>query len=473
MFSTATLLALAALHPAPADSLEFETLHLEVDTSALEDFQGEVADRGHWLGSFRARLGDAALEMEMLVYDRTQFTSLHDPGDVAHVVHYNRLNRARREGGFFDFDASEPVMGDFGELPFGWFAVHERMEGTAVVGHEVYVCGLTDAYGYALQVTTDEPLEESELDALRAWAGEAFSYSGPTLDPNWTDEEATARFRRDAPDEIVADLDKNRKEPLIARTEHYIIFTDIGRGTLKGFSKALEENYDAIQAVYPFVEIEGERLMPVFYFNQRDDYLDWCVKNLGWTRDGASRSGGVATGDVYSTHHQSARAPVHIHEQTHQIFRNRLRLGGGGSWFQEGVAEYMSSNQGDLSVIKRLAGKDEGGLTPLKEFVMVPSLLMSSEKGSRLDGGSNSGVAYKHAAAIVEFVKHSDFGSERFLDWVHAIGQCGRGDLPAIEAATARVLGVDLEAFEERFKAYWDRRGRVRGWHGPSEPRRR
>ena len=73
---------------------------------------------------------------------------------------------------------------------------------------------------------------------------------------------------------------------------------------------------------------------------------------------------------------------------------------------------------------------------------------------------------------MIEFAKHSKFGRERFLEWVHAVGRVGRGDLPAIARATARVYGVGLEGFEAEFRAYWAKRRAVKDWHAPADKRR-
>ncbi|MEL6713008.1 MAG: hypothetical protein AAFP86_04500, partial [Planctomycetota bacterium] len=360
----------------PAEEVAYTDLEITLDLSALESRKGSKLDEGHWRGSWTGVLHGGAVRVDLLVYDRTSFRRLRDASDVANVVYFDRSNRSRKEDVFFDFSVSQPFSAPVGELPFGWFAVHDVYDGTSKASSEAYVCGLGASFGFALEIRTEAPLESEAVDALQAWAAGAIRYTGALLDPAWSDDEADARYRSDAPDDLLAAIEKRKRKSTIVRTDHYIVFTDIGPGTLKAFTKALEENYDEIRSVFPFDEIEGERLLPVFYFRDRDDYIDWYVKNLGAKRSSAERSGGVASGDVYSTYHQAPKATVHIHEQTHQLFRNRLRLGGGGSWYQEGVAEYMSSKPGDLGEIKRRA-KAEDGLVPLQEFVMVPSLLQS------------------------------------------------------------------------------------------------
>ena len=62
------------------------------------------------------------------------------------------------------------------------------------------------------------------------------------------------------------------------------------------------------------------------------------------------------------------------------------------------------------------------------------------------------------AAALIEFVRHSKFGSAKFLEFVHAVGSVPRNDMAAIEAALQRVYGVDIAGFEEEFKKYWKKR---------------
>ena len=162
---------------------------------------------------------------------------------------------------------------------------------------------------------------------------------------------------------------------------------------------------------------------------------------------------------------------MHIHEQTHQIFGNRLHLGGGGSWFQEGVAEYIAAKPAELNEVKQRA--KDGKTQPLGELFTVPSLLQSAGGASRKEGGSVAGGAYTQAASVVEFAKHSKFGRDRFLDWVHAMGGVGRGDLPAIKRGITAVYGVSLEEFETEYIAYWSKRKKVKDWHAPAKKSKR
>jgi hypothetical protein len=169
----------------------------------------------------------------------------------------------------------------------------------------------------------------------------------------------------------------------------------------------------------------------------------------------AQKSKGVASGDFYATYYDAPQDPVHIHEATHQIFANRLRLGGGGSWFQEGVAEYASTRPGDRTDASNLVKK--GRHQKLVDFIGVESLLWSDPEADRKSDDAASG-SYSQAALLIEFLKESKWSKAKFQDWLHAVGKCPSNDVAAIEQATQRTLGVDLAGLEEKWIEYCDDR---------------
>src|SRR5438105_9240166 len=95
--------------------------------------------------------------------------------------------------------------------------------------------------------------------------------------------------------------------------------------------------------------------------------------------------------DFYATYYDSPNDPVHIHEATHQIFMNRLHLTGGGSWFQEGVAEYMCTLPGDRKGFARNAARS-GTFAHFKTFVATRDIIAGS-------GDLKGGQAYAEAAS--------------------------------------------------------------------------
>ncbi|MCA9309883.1 MAG: hypothetical protein KDA21_01685, partial [Phycisphaerales bacterium] len=238
----------------------------------------------------------------------------------------------------------------------------------------------------------------------------------------------------------------------IQRTKHYLVLSNAG-GSL--FAKKMEEFYDDIQKVYPFEEVRGRRLMPVFVFRTKDQYVKYYARVAEIPESEAERSKGHAWRDYYATYYESPNDPVHIHEATHQVFFNRLGLHGGGSWFQEGVAEYMSANGNEVrSVVRGRIKSDDA--TPFRSLMVVPSLLQSLRGGS-IRGGSAAGNAYTEAASIIAFVRESRFGKAKFQEFIRAVGQAPESDLEAIDAALQEVYQVGIDEFEEEWKRYWAR----------------
>ena len=141
-------------------------------------------------------------------------------------------------------------------------------------------------------------------------------------------------------------------------------------------------------------------------------------------------------------------------------FRNRLHLRGGGSWFQEGVAEYISTPPNELSYLKGLVKR--GKHVPMEDFVVIRSLLMSADQ-SRVTGGSQASDNYAQAASVIEFVRHSKWSQGKFDEFLHTIGSARRGDRELIDVALKSVFaGEGLERFEQEYVKYWTKRKKPR-----------
>ncbi len=221
------------------------------------------------------------------------------------------------------------------------------------------------------------------------------------------------------------------------------------------FAKKMEENLGKIREVFPFQEMKGSRLMPVFLFRTQDEYWSFCTKVTGMSTEAAERSGGHAWRDYYATWYEAPNDPTHIHEQTHQLFGNRLFLEGGGSWFQEGVAEYVESNKNDLNAVASLIAK--GRHMPLVDFVQLESLLHSSEE-ERASGGSEAADLYHQAALFVEFLRESKWGKGKFESFLQTLGHAPDGNLQRIRDGFLKVYGVSLEEIDGEFRKYCGKR---------------
>ena len=233
------------------------------------------------------------------------------------------------------------------------------------------------------------------------------------------------------------------------QSDHYLVFTNGPRNTVKKFAESLEEIYEFVRAQFPFDDVDD--LLTAYIFQTKDDYTDFCVNIAGYDRPRAERTAGHSTGRYYATYYQSPSADVVVHEATHQIVSRCLKIGGVGSWFQEGMAVYIEK-------IKNRRSKPSAGMKsalrqndyyPLKEFFALSSLL-----GDPAGHGRRN---YTHAGAMIDFMVNAKREPAK-----------GKFDEFLAKARTARsrgtdistklvydVYGVTLPDFEAAWKRYY------------------
>ncbi len=454
MLCTASLLALTLLAPAsPVEVQRYDALHLAVDLVDFPDFSYRAGEEGdQLLGSWAGELGRSRVRIEARVFANKDFR-INTPRDILGISesHYQGLMKkdsgtsSRSRDEVWRFDRDHFIPGPYGYAPYT--IIGEKLDKTAKPARTVLCMGgVGKRLSYAIEVLATPPLDEVGLAKMLAFLKDRVRYDGEVYNREWDEDEVERRWQRDVPDKLQDDLEA-------FRTKHFLILTN--SSGKKKFAKELEKSYEAIKQMFPFEEREELRLLPIFLFRTNDQYYDFCVKTLGWTRDAARDSKGVAWMDFYATWYEAPKDPVHIHELTHQLFENRLYLGGGGSWFQEGVAEYMSTTKTERKQFKRLVKKAK--YVPFDEFLLRRSLLGSSGD-TRVDGTDPTTEAYLQAACIIEFVHRSKWSGGKLQDFIHAIGSTGYNDLAEIDAALQRVFGVDVAGFEQQFVKYWTKR---------------
>lgn len=437
----------------PAEERTFEELQLTLKLPKADEFKERElpggASGGRIVGSYDVKVDGADMRINVWALSRDDY-GMTEPTDMASLV------RSNADGGplgsKWTFADDELVPGEFGYATYADRLRAERFaddESTQVVAELHALCGLTEKYGYSIEIDLlgDFKARKEGVE----WIDELFEeieYDGEVRDAEWSKDEVEARWKRD----FQPDIHDQRIRAF--RTEHYIV---IGTGSgAKAFGRAMEEYYDTIQEQFPFPEVEGQRLMPIFLFRTRTEYIEFYVHITGGstTREQAARSAGHAWKDYYATVYESPKDPTHIHEATHQIFKARLGLNGGGSWFHEGVAVYMEGEvdnptDKDIKNFGRAAyRRDE--FQPFREFMVVPSLLQSNP-----DGGASN--AYTQAGTIVDFVLKSKVTKDKSWEWIQAMGKIRRNDLDAIERELKRLFDVDIEGFQELYKEYWKR----------------
>lgn len=444
-------LALAVLSsPQEEHVYRLEEVSLTIDLSSLELVKEQPVHEDAAGGrSWTAKFGKNRIELSIWLYTNRE-EGLEVPEDLLDLVEWNferdakkgdRTQSKREDTGF---DEKHYVPGEYGFIPYAM--IGEKLIKGEKAHHYICMGGLAKRRSYLIEVETRKPLDEEAMTAMLDFLRDKVRYDGEVQVRTWKDKEIEERWIADGP----AGQEKKLE---FYRTDHFVILTN--SSGKKKFGQELEKSYKQIREAFPFEERKELRLLPIFLFRTPQNYYDFCVKSIGWTEKQAKASKGVAYRDFYATWYEAPKDPVHIHEVTHQLFRNRLHLSGGGSWFQEGVAEYICTSENERKEFKRLAKKERH--VKLREFFTVRSLL-GSNSGRRKDGTSASHEAYIQAACIIEFVREAKAYKGKFQEFVHAMGEVPRSNLERIEDALSDVYGVSIEKFEEDFLKYWVKR---------------
>lgn len=430
--------------PGGAKLQAIEALDMTLELPELEGMEGTGALSEQVLGRWTGRLSDSDLVITMFAGNAEQ-NGISIPEAVLMLV---EDNAAHDDGSVFRFDETELIEGAYGSTPYALVGrgVLRSDEGEAR-GSLLAMTGLAKGSFYSIEIEVTPVASKALTKELMHFFEKGVSYAGELADYEWTDEEAEARWRRDVPEDLADDMRE------VIRTDHYIFLSNASGGAL--YAKKMEENYRTIQKLYPFPESDQRRLMPIFLFRTPDQYFEFMAKVTGGTKEQAARTAGHAWLDYYATMYKSAVDPTHLHEQVHQIMANRLLLTGGGSWFQEGLAEYAETRKNERSGAAREVKKERHKRLP--EFMQLQSLIYSTS-GDNVKGGSEAGDLYKQAALFIEFMRESRFAKEGFERFMHEIGRVRRGDIQAIDAVVQAIYEVNLVGLDEEFVDYCKKR---------------
>ena len=429
--------ALAAPPLAAQATLEVTEIGLTTTFPMLPSLEQAAEPGERRIRALRGRMGEKRVWVNVYLMSEADY-GYDEP------EHYLESKEAYSEGRMRFTERCE-IEGTFGTRRYAEFASGELLsDGDPPLKSTISVLSfMTEAGACSLDVIVRPEASKEELAAIRAVFVEETTVAGTPRDPQWTAAEAEARWKRDVP----ASLRDELKPP--HRTAHYIVLTNSSSGPL--FGKKMEESYAKIRACFPFPERKHRRLLPVFLFKSVEQYDAFCDA-MG--TDDARVTAGHAWRDYYATSYESPNDPIHIHEATHQIFKNRLYLNGGGSWFQEGVAEYMETSRSERNVIAQLVKQQR--VTPLRDLIRLPKLIHARTS-------SNTGVSaahehYTQAALLIEFLRESKEMKAKFPAFLATVGRANDDAASDIEAAIRASLGMSVDELDRAFQKYCTKR---------------
>jgi hypothetical protein len=267
------------------------------------------------------------------------------------------------------------------------------------------------------------------------------TYESPDVafdDPQWSDEMVEAR--------IAESFRPDWGEVEVLRSAHYIVFTNSSAGDR--YSETMEDIYSRFLETFPFEEPKAAPLMPVFLFKTNDQYYQFYADIAGISLAEARKSAGHSWRDYYATYYDAPQDPVHYHEGAHQLVKLRLRAGGGGSWFQEGMAVYFEGTvfPGE-DPAKGMKGQVKSGRhTPFEVFFKLSSLLYSSTNDTDPSLGSRR---YQQAGALIKFLKE---GPQAEL-WPTLLDQLRDGE--SWEDIFGQTYGLSIADLEAAFVEHY------------------
>lgn len=274
-----------------------------------------------------------------------------------------------------------------------------------------------------------------------------FLFQAEELDPKWSREEVEARI-------VEVFTEKEKKKVKVFRSRHYIIFSDSSAG--KKFAKILDDQvFKGFQKTFPFKEKKNPRLMPIYLFKTKEAYWEFYARAFKAPLSAAKKSAGVSYKDFYTTYYASPRDPIHFHEGAHQIMKNVLELYGGGSWYQEGIAEHYEDK---VRKFNRFANTRNairvGEALSLRDLMTRRSMLYS--KGDNLKGYGGASGRYGQAASLILFLKDGPL-KKGFEDFFFKMGNVKAGDAEKIEKVIQEVYGMTIEELDAEWKKYYSR----------------
>jgi hypothetical protein len=404
---------------------------LILDLSLLPELDaGETSERttGFWYGEVDGCTWDIAL----ITYPHDSYR-LREPGMAMSFIDDWYAEKESKKKGQGVLGARTVLQNKCGYAPYSCIASGELKKKKAWLH---IMTGVTEDYAYGIEIELSGTNIEAARKQAEAFFRKGVRYVGEQWDPRWSDEEIDARWKRDVPDKLREEKFK------IRRTDHFLVMSNSSTGLT--FAREMEKCYKKIKKVFPFEENKGMRLMPVFVFRMPEEYYEYYAKICNTSIARARRSKGHAWRDYYATWYESPKDPVHIHEAVHQIFKNRLFLSGGGSWFQEGVADYISEQKNEVKAVARRASRD-GKMPNLRIFMQIPSLI----------GTSSANRNYILSASLITCIGESKWGKKKFMDFVHAVGSCPRNDIESIEDAIKQVYGISIDELQKRWAKHF------------------
>ena len=188
----------------------------------------------------------------------------------------------------------------------------------------------------------------------------------------------------------------------------------------------------------------------VFLHRSRSGYELAAVKN-GMSEQRAAALEGHSWDGYYSTYYSGPRASVHIHEGVHQYMTAALGLDGGGTWLQEGLAQWIEADFGRRSparLARNTLRKKKADFPSLKRILVARTFLFRPKERF----GLSCNELYDVSASLVRYLAQEHHNEFRSL--IRELGVLPPSDLGLLEAAFRRRIGLDIASLEKAWRRW-------------------
>jgi hypothetical protein len=348
----------------------------------------------------------------------------------------------------FSFEPTHCVAGAVGCSPIlacTQAAMQKKNDPTAK-GTLMIVAGLLPENAWSMRADVWPALDAERTKALASSLEKCCTYQGKLRDPQWTDDEATAFWKKMAPESTFKKLAKP------VRTEHFIVLTN---STSPGpFVKKLEGWYASIRKVVPWEELKGRKLMPILLYRTDDDFQTFYRKYWQMKPEEEVDDQSETVDYWTATSCDDDDDYDHLLDMCKQVLIVRLRAWGGCQWMRSGVRELVATKPNERGEALRAIKKGE--FTPLEKLLDNDAW---GEQGDKYEkkGASDEADYWGQAALWMEFLRTGPWPNDSFQRFVRTAGSLPDGDREGVKDVLRTVYGMEPSALQQKWVEHFSK----------------
>jgi len=232
---------------------------------------------------------------------------------------------------------------------------------------------------------------------------------------------------------------------------HYLVLTNCPQMDRR-YADALEKVYDFVKKEFDFVPAPGY-LYAVVFQNQAQ-YTAFLGNKLKVPPVDARSTGGVTFGEVYVTFQNDNLLKTLAHEAAHQLVGTRLKIEGGGSWLQEGLAVYIEKRFEGRNPSTNIKGRiDQDRYYYFEDFLKLNTLLFDPKGYGVLN--------YEQAGSMIDFMLNGRYRSS-FKAYLQLVRANPSPDAHAATQAIETAYKMNLYRFENAWRQFCGSQARTK-----------